>query len=152
MSAGMNIDNSAVAHVASCSCQIRCLKVPCAHAGKWEFVKTHCAPKIPATILLPDATGKELNCQGHQTHSDFQPGHATSDLIDCESLTKSTQDWMSPTWTPISCGAEFSSQIVGSVLDIAKFLRRPFIASLRCPRARFRVHFVSHDLTKSISN
>ena len=33
------------------------LKVACSHAGKHKFVRTYCTPKIPATILSPDAMG-----------------------------------------------------------------------------------------------
>ena len=63
------------------------LKVPCSHAGKHKFVRTHCAPEIPATILSPDSMGQELDCQGYQTYSDFQRGYATLDLTNCKLQT-----------------------------------------------------------------
>ena len=61
------------------------LKVPCSRSGKCKFVRTYYTPEIPATILSPDAMGRELDCQGYQTYSDFRQGYATLDLTNCKS-------------------------------------------------------------------
>ena len=61
------------------------LKVPCSRSGMHKFVRTYYTPEIPATILSPDAMGRELDCQGCQTCSDFRKGCATLDLTNCGS-------------------------------------------------------------------
>ena len=60
------------------------LKVPCSDGGQSRFVKTFFTPEIPATILSPDAMGRELGCKGYHTYSDFRKGRATMDLTDCQ--------------------------------------------------------------------
>ena len=48
-----------------------------------KFVRSYYTPEIPATIVSPDAFGKDMGCRGYQTYSDFVDGTATLDLIDC---------------------------------------------------------------------
>ena len=48
-----------------------------------KFVRSYYTPEIAATVVSPDAFGKDMGCRGYQTYSDFVDGTATLNLIDC---------------------------------------------------------------------
>jgi len=63
------------------------LKIPCRQAPGYVFVIAFYILTIPATILSPDSLGRDLDCKGYHTYSDFKDDRALLQMIKCSSCT-----------------------------------------------------------------